>query len=127
MNKADFIQMHGEVLWAEKIAAARRLRAAFTNLNYSSQQDALRQLWKKQNPRKSVKNQTEIQAERDKIRARDGRKWRSLKQQYFQELDVHHSWVEDTSNYLGAALVEKEAHRKGLINVVQILEGQITE
>ena len=31
-----------------------------------------------------------------------------------------------TARYMGIALVEKNAHRHGIVNVIEILEGQLT-
>lgn len=134
MNKDEFIQMHGKAAWAEKLRLGRSTKLkkkidfaqvtedAFTHLNSTDQQDVLRQLWKRQNLR--TVHKTQLQIERNKIRSAHNSKWAHLKHQYPQKLDIHHSWVEGTTNYYGVALVERVAHRRGVIKVVQILEGQ---
>ena len=39
---------------------------------------------------------------------------------------IHHEWVAKTANYRGVALVEKDQHSHGYIDVIEILEGKIT-
>lgn len=39
---------------------------------------------------------------------------------------LHHQWIPNTPDYTGVALVEKNQHQHGYIDVIKILEGEIT-
>ena len=39
---------------------------------------------------------------------------------------LHHEWIPGTADYRGTALVEADSHMHGFIDVIQILEGEIT-
>lgn len=67
-----------------------------------------------------------IPHDRDLVRMKHRRKWRSYKQIIAPETQLHHQWLPDTANYRGVALVEKNQHMHGFIDVIQILEGEIT-
>lgn len=69
---------------------------------------------------------TGIQHERDKIRARHRHKWGKYKRIIAPNSQLHHAWHHDSVEYDGVALVEKDAHQHGIIDVIQILEGEIT-
>ena len=60
------------------------------------------------------------------IRSNHGRIWKKHKQIIAPESQLHHQWLPETANYTGMALVEKEQHQYGFIDVIQILEGGIT-
>lgn len=42
------------------------------------------------------------------------------------ESQIHHEWVAGTADYRGVALVEKDQHMHGFIDVIQVLDGDIT-
>lgn len=69
---------------------------------------------------------TGIPGERHSIRAKHGYQYRSYKQIIAPESQIHHEWIPNTANYSGVALVEKDQHIHGYIDVIQILEGEIT-
>jgi hypothetical protein len=68
---------------------------------------------------------TGIQGERHKIRVRHAHRWRKYKNIIAPESQIHHMWRDGTSEYYGVALVEKDQHMHGIINVILILEGEI--
>lgn len=101
--------------------------------------------WRKENPRKATKydhdksrkngkhykmaleyKKTGLQGERSRIRAKDRVKWRQYKNIIAPESQLHHQWISNTAAYRGVALVETDQHRHGIIDVIQILEGEIT-
>lgn len=73
-----------------------------------------------------VYESTGLRAERRRIRGGHARKWRQFKNLIAPESQVHHEWIPDTSNYNGVALVEKNQHMHGYIDVIKVLEGKIT-
>ena len=68
---------------------------------------------------------TGLQGERNKIRYMHWRKHRTIREATPNSV-LHHEWLPGTANYRGVALVEKEAHRHGIIKVIKVLEGKIT-
>ena len=69
---------------------------------------------------------TGLQGERHRIRAKHGDKWRPYKAIIAPKSQIHHQWQKDSSGYDGVALVEADQHMHGFVNVIQILEGEIT-
>jgi len=68
-----------------------------------------------------------IPHEKELIRSKHANLYRAYKRLIAQESQIHHGWLNDgTSNYRGVALVEKNQHQHGYIDVIQILEGEIT-
>ena len=107
--------------------AMEKAKDDFLRLDYKDQQDALCTIWKKQNTISGVirpKN-TEIQEERNRIRHEHYRRWKNYGKEFFQNVDIHHVWIEGTADYTGVAFVEREAHRRGIIRVVSIIRGKV--
>ena len=52
--------------------------------------------------------------------------WTPFKQIIAPDSQLHHEWIQNTCEYRGVALVEKDQHQHGYIDVIQILEGEIT-
>lgn len=71
-------------------------------------------------------SRTGLGGQRHRIRVKHGIMWRQYKCIIAPESEIHHEWVPGTSNYNGIALVEKTAHRYGIIDVIEILDGTIT-
>lgn len=76
--------------------------------------------------KKQIYKQTGLSGERERTRTRHGYYWRKYKNFVAPNSQLHHQWVPNTADYTGLALVEKNAHQYGHINVIQILEGEIT-
>jgi hypothetical protein len=76
--------------------------------------------------KKQIYKQAGISGERERVRMRHGYYWRKYKNIIAPGSELHHSWIPGTSNYTGLAIVEMDAHRHGIIEVIQILEGKIT-
>ena len=60
------------------------------------------------------------------IRSKHSRRWRKFKTLIAPGSELHHEWIPETAEYRGVALVEADQHRRGIIDVIQILEGEIT-
>ena len=69
---------------------------------------------------------TGLRGERSKVRSKHRWKWLPYKQIIAPESQIHHEWIPETANYRGVALVEKDQHMHGIIDVIHILEGEIT-
>ena len=70
-------------------------------------------------------NTTGLPHERNLVRGKHNRRYRPYKQIIAPDSELHHEWIPNTANYRGVALVEKEPHQYGIIDVIQILEGEI--
>lgn len=67
-----------------------------------------------------------IPREKYTIRRRHERRWGKYKRIIAFETQIHHEWIPNTSQYRGVALVEKNQHQHGIIDVIQIINGEIT-
>lgn len=132
MKKEEYIQKNGLAAWEARLARNRRMQKRnridkalavqdeFQKLDPSEQQEFLRDMWKKREGHYSRSGLPQnIVAARNTIRHVHRSKWG------VEGLDVHHDWVGDTAEYTGVALVEREEHQRGIINVVAILDGEI--
>ena len=71
-------------------------------------------------------SRTGIPGGKKKIRRIHARQYKSYKDIIAPESQIHHQWVIDTVEYTGMALVEADQHMHGFVDVIQILEGEIT-
>ena len=71
-------------------------------------------------------NITGVQGERAQIRTKHAKYYRPFKRIIASASQLHHEWIPETASYMGLALVEKDQHMHGYIDVIQILEGEIT-
>lgn len=72
-------------------------------------------------------SQIGIPGGKKKIRRKHARQYKSYKNTIAPDSQLHHNWQNDgTAGYTGIALVEANAHRHGIIDVIQILDGEIT-
>jgi hypothetical protein len=69
---------------------------------------------------------TGLRGERNKLRHIHGRRWRLYKKIIAPESQIHHEWIPGSAEYHGIALVEKNAHQYGTVDVIKILDGKIT-
>lgn len=67
-----------------------------------------------------------IPHEKELVRQKHGNLYRPYKKIIAPESQLHHQWVPGTAEYTGVALVEAKPHQYGYIDVIQILEGEIT-
>ena len=70
--------------------------------------------------------QTGLQGSRNRIRGKHRRQYKPYKDIIALESQIHHEWVPETAEYRGVALVEADAHMHGFVNVIEILDGEIT-
>lgn len=69
---------------------------------------------------------TGLPGEKERTRGAHANYYRPFKQIIAPDSQIHHEWIPRTSKYRGVALVEKDQHMHGFIDVLQILEGEIT-
>ena len=125
MNKEEFIARRGEAAYEKKLE--QNHQRALDN------PDRVRE-YHEEHGRKGGKYYlkwrkyqiTGLRSARNVIRTMHRRHWRNYKTIIAPDSQIHHEWVPGTSNYNGVALVEKDQHRHGIIDVIQILDGDIT-
>lgn len=148
MRQEEYIKRYGEGAYEKKLQQRRDWYK-----EHSEQKGETDRLWRLNHPEEvkatnQTKNQvtnpeinrkggkyyekmrkyfsTGIPYERALIRTRHANRYRSYKNIIAPESQIHHEWIPNTSNYRGMALVEKEQHMHGFVDVIQILEGEIT-
>lgn len=140
MNKEEFIEKYGGAAYEKRLAQAREWRAA-----HREEHNALCRKWRAANPDK-VKAQHQEQSckggkrykkkrayqmsgiphEKSLVRKKHEHRWAKYKHIIAPDSQIHHEWIPDTADYRGVALVEKDTHMHGYIDVIQILDGKIT-
>jgi len=125
MNKEESLAKYGEGAYKKHLAQRRQW-----DLEHPEKANARS---RKRNRRDGAlyaqtrKYQTSgVQNKRNKIRSRHRCKWRGYKRIIAPESQIHHEWVSGTSHYRGVALVEADQHMHGIIDVIEILGGEIT-
>ena len=74
-----------------------------------------------------IDNRTGLRGEKKNIRTKHQKMWRRFKNIIAPGSQIHHEWLNNgTSAYRGVALVEANQHMDGDIDVIHILEGDIT-
>ena len=140
MKKKEFIKRYGKVAY-EKMQAQNRAWQE----EHPEQAKAATTKWQEEHPdqmtathheqnRKGGSHyekwlkykQTGLPGERNRIRMMHGREWRQYKSIIAPHSQIHHEWVPGTSEYNGVALVEKDQHMHGFVDVIEIPEGKIT-
>ena len=125
MKKSEFIRRHGKEAYAKHL---------IQNKNWKTINTESKKEHKREQTRKSGRyykrylkyKQSGIQGGKNKIRHKHWRIWNRYKHIIAPESQLHHQWILGTADYIGLALVEADAHMHGYINVIQILEGEIT-
>lgn len=154
MKKEEFIERYSEAAYEKRLQQARdryvehreeeNARDKEWYAGHREEEIARSLKWQKANPdkvkaihqeanRKGGKyyekrleyNRTGLQGERRDIRNKHNILYRDIKQAAPNSV-FHHEWIPGTANYRGVALVDKELHQRGIINVIKILEGKIT-
>jgi hypothetical protein len=140
MNKKEFIEKFGGAAWEKKLQQRRDRYVLHREDEIANTVE-----WREKNPDKieaiererthkggkkygqMLKYQrTGIRGDRHVIRATHGRQYRPFKKIIAPDSQIHHEWRAGTADFMGVALVEKDQHQHGYIDVIQILEGEIT-
>ena len=140
MKKEERIKRYGEVAY-QKEKKQGRGRYAKHRAEYNERGAKWREAhpdeviaWAKERSRKGGKYydktveymRTGLQYKRNLVRHTHRRKWNPFKRIIASKSQLHHEWISETADYRGVALVEKDQHMYGFIDVIQILEGEIT-
>ena len=140
MNKEERIEKYSKEAYKKMLQQKRERR-----IEHLEQEKQKLRRWRGDNPEKVKANGQEssrkggkyyeqhqkyfsagLPHERKIVRLRHGHLYRPYKQIIALESQIHHEWLPETAEYRGVALVEKDQHMHGLIDVIQILEGEIT-
>ena len=153
--KDDFIAKHGEEAYAERLEQRKEWGQNLPDGEAQRSRDRREadpekcrengKEWRRNHPEKAIEHgrqlsrkggkfdekkqkykQTGIPGERERIRMRDRHKWRQYKKIIAPDSQLHHQWIPETAKYIGLALVEKDLHIYGFIDVIEILSGKIT-
>ena len=141
MNGEEYIKKYGEEAYEKKLQQSRDWQ--------ETHPEKVKEHHQKHNPNHNLKNNPKtsqeisrkggkyyekhklrhkegLSGEKEKVRGKHQRIWTPYKKIIAPDSELHHQWQAGTANYDGVALVEKQQHQHGYIDVVQILEGEIT-
>jgi hypothetical protein len=140
MKKEEFIARSGEDAWQKMLARNRAWRE-----EHPEQVKAINKNYKEEHPEQVIANNQElcrkggkrydqqleymrigIQGDKNKIRGKHNKQYKPYKEIIAPDSQIHHEWIPDTAEYRGVALVEKDAHMHGFVDVIEILDGKIT-
>lgn len=153
--KDDYIVKYGEKVYTERLRRARKwhkenskkvkIRHRKSRTINSKKANSKLKKWREANPQKVKEynqelcrkggkryeaalkyNRTGLPGERNRIRAKHRGLWSIYKKTIAPNSQIHHCWIANTAEYRGVALVEANQHMHGFINVIEILEGEIT-
>ncbi len=155
MKKAECIEQYGEAEWDRRLEQQRAWRKAHreeakaavkkyreehpegvkaASKNYRETHPEEIRILSHEQHRKGGKyynkmleyKKTGIAGERNGIRRKHARQYKQYKDIIAHDSQIHHEWVPKTPEYRGLALVEKDQHMHGFIDVIVILDGKIT-
>ena len=142
MNKAEYIKKYGEGAYSKILQRSRDFHTQYHEESLKQKRD-----WRAANPEKAKVVNREISrkggkyyesalkyrtmgipGEKNAIRCKHRAQYTPYKKIIDPEglTQIHHEWLLDTADYRGIALVEVNQHMHGYIDVIQILEGEIT-
>jgi hypothetical protein len=154
MNKSEFIGKYGETAYARKLAQKREWNKQNPERDTenhrrwreenSERVAETRRRWAEGNPQKIIQSHREasrkggefyekrleydhtgIPGDKNKIRGKHRREYKPYKDIIAPESQIHHQWKPNSAEYVAVALVEKDAHMRGFINVIEILDGEV--
>lgn len=140
MKKAERIARYGEAAWEKHLEQKRAYYKA-----HKEERNAATKNYHEEHPEQVIANNQEIHrkggsryakhleykrtgipGDKNKIRSKHANLYKPYKDIIAPDSQIHHEWVPKTDEYTGVALVEKEAHMHGFVDVIQILDGEIT-
>lgn len=121
MNKVDYIAKYGKGAYAKLLSQSRKWR-----VEYPESSKEISNKGGKYYERTLKYNRTGLRGERRKIRTIHSHKWLLYKRIIAPNSQIHHQWRPQSAEYDGLALVEADQHMFGFIDVIQVLEGEIT-
>lgn len=125
MKKSEFIARYGEAAYAKLLA-----RDVIWYKQHPEERVAARREYTNKGgqyyERNLVYRRTCLQGKRNKVRANHAKQWRKYKNIIAPDAQIHHEWIPGTAGYRGVALVEADQHMHGIVDVIEILDGEIT-
>lgn len=140
MKKEEIIAKYGEAAYEKQLAQGRARYKA-----HKEEDNARSKKYREQHPEKAeadnhegsrkggkyyakkLKDQrTGLRGERNKIRSKHANQYKPYKAIIAPDSQIHHEWIPDTSKYRGVALVEADQHMHGFVDVIEIIDGEIT-
>jgi hypothetical protein len=129
MNKEEFVARYGEEAYAKGLSRNRTWRVAHPEERAASHAVSNAEEFRKGGKyynKTLVYNHTGLRGERNIVRHKHGDLWRKYKNIIASDSQLQHEWFPQTADYRGVALVEKDQHMHGFIDVIRVLKGQIT-
>ena len=155
MKKEEYIKRHGIKAYEKKLQQTRdwgkwhrkekKDNSQKWAKTHPEESREIKRLWKRNHPDKVKEGRDEytrkggkhyesqlkyfskgVPHERKLVRGKHGRLYTPYKKIIAPDSQIHHEWIPETGNYKGVALVEKDQHMHGFIDVIQILEGKLT-
>jgi phosphosulfolactate synthase (CoM biosynthesis protein A) len=129
MKKADMIERYGEEAY-EKVLEQGREKTKKYKEEHPEQVKADNRELNRKGGKYYDKHQeyqhTGLQGARNRIRSNHRIQYKPYKDIIAPDSQIHHEWVPDSTEYRGIALVETDAHMHGFVDVIEILDGEIT-
>lgn len=125
MNKEERIAKYGEAAYLKLLAQ----RDAWAKA-HPEDRAAYHREYSKKGSKRYEKNllyqRTGLRGERMKVRHKHGKLWGKYKRIIAPDSQIQHEWFPRTAEYRGVALVEADHHMHGIVDVIEVLEGEIT-
>ena len=123
--KDEFIKSYGKAAYEKTLVQSRAWEEANPEKREEIRKRQARKGGKYYEKHREYQH-TGLQGERHKIRAKHGMAYLQYKRIIAPDSVLHHQWRLNSAEYDGVALVEKAQHQLGFVDVVQLLEGEIT-
>lgn len=141
MRKEEYIRKRGIAAYEELLQQSKDWKKA-----HPKERRVINNKWAERNPEKVKAHGRKISRKGGKyyehrrqhqangiphekvlIRNKHGYHYRSYKRIIAPDSVLHHEWLNDgTADFRGVALVEKDPHQYGYVDVIRILDGKIT-
>ena len=129
MNKKEFIKKYGEEAYEKQLEQSRERNKKWREVNPEKMAEVNNNISHKGGKyyeKMTEYNRVGLRSERKAIRGKHQNTWRQYKNIIAPTSQIHHQWRPGTAEYDGVALVEKDQHMHGFIDVIEILGGKIT-
>lgn len=125
MNKAERIKRYGKRAY-EKLNERNREWARTHPKEAEAHNREANRKGGSRYDKKQEYMRTGLAGERNRIRRLHAGRYRPFKKIIALESQLHHQWQPGSAGYDGVAIVEKNQHQHGFVDVIRILEGEIT-
>ena len=125
MKKEDFIRRYGEEAYGKNLQQAREWGEKHPEQATANSKEQCCKGGKRYEHRLKY-DSIGLRHDRNVIRHKHRGSYRPYKRIIAPDSVLHHEWAPETADYKGVALVEKDQHMHGFVDVIQILEGEIT-